>query len=565
MANLETAAACDSKKLLRILVVVAVLLIACVSALWMIGKRTLDSHECFVSITAREMLTSGDWTMPTCNGQIRMNKTPLSYWAVAGLGKLTGTIDEFTARLPSAIFGILSAAGMFYFVSRLISFRIAAVSTLVWVTSLGYVRETHMARPDMALAFFVTLCFLSFYAAMTAGNRPRQIAYSLIFWMSFSFGMLAKGPAPLPLIGLPVLFYITIFRRWSVLLKLLPIAGLVIFLVIVLPWPIAIAQRVNWDLMVWKREFVDRLSGDYSRGSTPFYFYLLIMFKFMAPWVAFVPVALLAPFYRVWDEKRKIMRFFWLCFVVNFALLTIMPCRRQHYLLPVIPLMAILVGIVLDDMVFSRRAFSHGFVKNIMHGHTVGLILVAIVGTVAVRVVAPALFRAMVMLAVATILLVVVVEVMFARGKVVPALGMLSVGLVIWVVTLYTGHAAVFNIDRYSRDFAGQISQIVPAGEKLVAYRAISSRFVHYFGQVVPIIEDKSQLQEYYDRGAWVVCTYDHLQELVPDKLFRRVYYKERPKDGKEDAGGVLLHKSASVVEESNVGTAGSAATLPFR
>ena len=89
------------------------------------------------------------------------------------------------------------------------------------------------------------LCFLTFYSAVSAKSRKRQIIYMLVFWISFGLANLAKGPAPLPLVLVPLFFYVAVFRRWKQIPKLLPIIGVVIFLAIVLPWPLAIASRLN--------------------------------------------------------------------------------------------------------------------------------------------------------------------------------------------------------------------------------------------------------------------------------------------------------------------------------
>ncbi|MHC4790891.1 MAG: ArnT family glycosyltransferase, partial [Planctomycetota bacterium] len=288
----------NNAKRTKILLVCGVMLLSVISGSWTLSVRPLNNHECFVSITAREMLESGDWVMPTFNGKPRLEKTPLSYWLVAGLGKITGSIDEFTARLPSAIFGVLSVAAILYFAGQWFSFRIALLSAAVWATSLGYIRYSHNARPEMALTFFIMLCFFSFYSAINTKSRKMLVAYMLVFWTSFGLANLAKGPAPLPLVLIPLFFYVAISRQWKILPKLLSVIGVIIFLAIVLPWPLAIAHRVNWDLVVWKQNFVDRLFGKYEAGDYPFYYYLLIMFKYIAPWIAFLPMALAAPFYR---------------------------------------------------------------------------------------------------------------------------------------------------------------------------------------------------------------------------------------------------------------------------
>jgi hypothetical protein len=92
----------------------------------------------------------------------------------------------------------------------------------------------------------------------------------------------------------------------------------------------------------------------------------------------------------------------------------------------------------------------------------------------------------------------------------------------------------------------------VPQSDKLVAYGAISSRFVQYFGKVVPEIQDKSLLYEHYEQGNWVVCTFDYLKELMPNDRLREVYHERQY--GKEDTGGALFHKSAAVVGNEDNG-----------
>ena len=131
-----------------------------------------------------------------------------------------------------------------------LSFRIAVLSAAVWATSLGYIRYSHNARPEMALTFFVTLSLLSFYSAIMANSRKKQVIYALIFWVSFGLANLAKGPAPLPLVLIPLFFYVAIFRRWKELPRFLPIIGTIVFLAIVLPWPLAIAHKLNWNLVL---------------------------------------------------------------------------------------------------------------------------------------------------------------------------------------------------------------------------------------------------------------------------------------------------------------------------
>jgi len=553
-------------------VIFGVLILSAVGASWMLSARTLDSHECFVSVTAREMLESGDWIIPTLNGHLRINKTPLCYWLVAGLAQITGRVDEFAARLPSAVFAVFSAAAILYFVNRWLSLRIAVISTAVWVTSLSYIRCSHSARPDMALAFFVILCLLSFYSAVTAGNRRIQVIYMLVFWVSLGFGSLAKGPAPLAYVLVPVFSYIAVFRQWKMPAKLLPVIGPIIFLVIVLPWPLAIAHRVNWDITIWKREFFDRLYGDYAPGRFPIYYYFGDMFKYITPWLALLPMALAAPFYRVWGKTQPVMKFLWLWFVADLVFLTVDVCKRQHYILPLMPAMAILIGILLEDMAFVRKAYTPRFARNVLKGHIIAIIVGAVGGLVYLAIARPQFWGHIfgiivgevvepvyvagarsqfltfaIALGIVMIVATLTVAVLFSRGKPAAACGVIFAGVIVWVMICDAGFSTVLDVDRPARDFARKVARIVPQSDKLVAYGAISSRFVQYFGKVVPEIQDKPLLYERYEQGNWVVCTFDYLKELMPDDRIRKVYYGRQY--GKEDAGGILFHKSAAVIE----------------
>lgn len=545
-----------SNRTAKILIVCGVLLISAVIAFWMLSERSLDSHECFVSVTAREMLQSGDWLIPTLNGHPRLNKTPLSYWLVAGVAKITGKVDEITARLPSVVFAILSAAAVLYFVNQWLSFRIAVMSTIVWVTSLGYIRNSHNARPDMALAFFIVLCLMSFYSAVTAENRRRQIIYMLIFWISFGLGNLAKGPAPIPLVLIPLGAYIVINRRWKVLPRLLPFIGVIIFLAIMLPWPLFIANSWHWDLTLWKKEYVQRLYGEYAPGKYPVYFYFLMMFKFITPWVVFLPLALAAPFYRVWDKKQPVMKFLWLWFVADFIFLTIDAGKRQHYILPLMPAMAILIGILLEDMIFERKAYSKIFAKNVLQWHIVALIVGITAATIYLAKANPKTIPAMLILLSITIVISAVVSVLFARGNNAAACGVGFAGIAAWIMISCASFTVLLDINKGAREFALKVAAIVPQGDKLAAYKHVSTRFVQYFGKVVPEIEDKSALYNRYEQGDWIVATSGYLKDLAGDTRFREVYHKEIDKKGeeKEDTGGILFHKSTPVVKDAGAG-----------
>jgi 4-amino-4-deoxy-L-arabinose transferase-like glycosyltransferase len=526
----------------KIALIISVLLLSALTSFWMLPSRSLDSHECFVSVTSREMIQNHDYIWPTLNGKPRLQKPPLCYWLVAGIAKVTGDIDELSARLPSALFAFLSAIAILYYLSQWLSLRIAALSTAVWSTSLAYIRYSHSARPDMVMAFFIVLCMLSFYSIVISKNSHQQVIQGIIFWLSFALANLAKGPAPIAYVLIPVAVFIIFTKQWHIVARMLPFAGSFILLVIILPWLVFISHRLNWDLTLWKHEYFDRLFGTYARGDHPIYFYIPDVFKYITPWVVFLPVALFTPFYRVWREKRPVMTYLWVWFVANIIFLTIDAGKRQHYILPLIPPMTILIGIVLNDMIFSRQAYSHKFAKNIFLAHVIFLSVAALVSLVVIPFIIPGLLVKVLMLSLTTIITLIVVTILFMKHK--PKWAAISIfsGTTIFILLCFYNFSVTDDTDADSRDFARKIESFVPASDKLVAYGKVPSKFVHYYGQIVPEISDISGLKEDYNQGCWIVCLSDNAANLKDENL-NIVYSCERKDKSKSDSAGVLFHK----------------------
>ena len=535
--------------------VTGVLLLSAMLAGWKLSAVPLDDHESFVSVTAREMLGGGSWIEPTLNGQPRLQKTPLSYWLVAGVAKVTGKVDEFAARLPSAVFAFLSAATVLYFVNRWLSLRVALIATAVWATSIGYVHWSHSARPEMGLAFFVTLCLLSFYSAITTEDRRERVVFMLVFWVSFALGNLAKGPAPVVYAGLPVALYIAINRRWRVIPKLLPVWGIIILLVIVLPWPLAAAYKVNWDVMIWKREFFDRLFGEYAAGNYPWYYYLGMVFKYTAPWCIFLPIALVSPFYRVWGGKRPVMQFLWLWFAADFVFLMLSGGKRQHYLLPLMPAFSILAAILIDEMAFVRQVFTSKFSSNILWGHVVFFIGVSIVVPVyfaKAKISGFAFATAqlyVISFSVILIVMTIIVAVLFVKRRSDAACVALFCGITVLMAHHYMGLLNILSPDQSVRQFAIKVAEIVPTTDKLISYKSVPANFLHYFGGTVKEIQGEAELNNLYQQNCWVVSFGKGMDELLNTGRYELVYMDTNAKKrkGNISAGGLFHNLPPSV------------------
>jgi len=260
--------------------------------------------------------------------------------------------------------------------------------------------------------------------------------------------------------------------------------------------------------------------------------------------VIFLPVALFTPFYKVWRKKRPVMTYLWIWFIADIVFLTVNAGKRQHYVLPVIPPVAALIGIILNDMFFSRKAYSFEFVKNILLAHVIVLAAAALVSPIVIAFIAPKLFAAVLVLSLTVVIFLIVTVILLIRGK--PGRAAVSVftGITVFILLSFYNFSAIADNDANSRDFARKIAGLVPASDKLVAYGRLTSKFVQYYGQVVPEIYDLPELKEYYNRGCWVLCLSNNTAGLKDENL-SIIYSCERKDNNKSDTAGVLFHNSA--------------------
>ncbi len=521
-----------------------VVVLSILTAFWGLPDRSLDSHECYVSVTAREMVTSGDYVFPTMNGAPRLKKPPLSYWLVAGISQITGQCDEWAARLPSAIAGVLSAVSILYFVSRWTSWRTGLLSVGVWVTSEAYLEWSHSARAEMLMTFFCTFCLLAFFDIQRYQSPKRRWVLVGLFWLSFALANLAKGPIPFPVVFLPILAYILLRKKGSMLTRLHPILGLLFMLAIALPWPLAIAAQLNWDLTLWKNEVFSRMAGEYASRGRPFYYYLPIMFKYAAPWVVILPMGLLSPFYRIWGRRRPLMAYLWLWFIAGVLFFTISQGKRPHYILPQMPAAAILMGIVLDDLVFARKAFSALFARRVLAIHAIALAAAALV-CVGYAIVYRSHLPNSMLVAGFGIVFFVGWAACFLRSesrrrRLAVPLFFLSLGLVeLFGISIYD---RLFDSYKDMRDFALKVRAQVPQNDKLWVYGDLSNVFLHYFGRPIPLIEEPEAIKSHCSQGHWVVVLRADLSEECMRQGCRIVLAQEDRPRQRHSVEGFLLH-----------------------
>jgi len=487
----------------RLIAVLGVLLFSCLCAFRGITITPLDDHEAYVSVTAREMIANHEYAIPTMNGEPRIKKPPLQYWLVVGASKITGSIDEFTTRLPSALAAILTTAVIIYFVNRWLGFTTAVLSAMMWSTSMAFLRYAQNGRAEIALTFFTALSLLAFFDFANANTRKQQVTMALVFWISFALANLAKGPVPFLFVIPPMLLYAQINKQWNLFAKMLPLAGPVLFLAIILPWPIIIIKTLpNWAA-VWKDQSIDRFVTDSKSRSI--FFYLPEMVALTAPWIGFVIASLIAPFLKQWIEKRKLILFLWLWFVLGFAFMSFCGGKRRHYILPVIPPIIILCAIVFKEILFERLNTTAAFTRNFFLSH----FIIISVGLVACLLIAyrsnSEFFKPMLLICIIAAVSLTAAVLFYRRDNRIAFCAVIFIGYALSIGLLLSKILNVSDEFIPLKKSAMHLRDTIPSQNNLAAYKFVPASLVYYFGRPILCADDPNTASEYYNRGDYLL------------------------------------------------------------
>jgi 4-amino-4-deoxy-L-arabinose transferase-like glycosyltransferase len=294
-----------------------------------------------IAEVARAMFLSGDWISPRRMGEIWVDYPPMIYWAGTMSSHLLGGMSAFSLRLPNAIAAIgivlvTSATGKRWFDSR----------TGLWagfclLTFLSFVYEANGYRPDVLFTLMITAAMVTY--AEGGGDRPRFRLRALAF-VFLGLAMLAKGPLGLLLPGLVLVLWLGTRREWRRILELAPLS--LIAVAIYTAWFAANAQAMGWDRMLhefYAQNFERFLTSAYRGHAQPWFYFLRNFWPDFAPWSWLFPPAIwwLCRSGR-WRNPKVQLALWW--FGTFFVFLSLAATKRQLYLLPAYPAVALLLG-----------------------------------------------------------------------------------------------------------------------------------------------------------------------------------------------------------------------------
>jgi 4-amino-4-deoxy-L-arabinose transferase-like glycosyltransferase len=300
---------------------------------------------------ARDIMARGDFLQPYVYG-IRWHEKPsLLSWLIAGFAKLTGGVNEWSARLPSLLSVLITALMVQAVTRRYAGLKASLFAALALIFCPLLLQKLTVAEPDtlvMALSFGALVVW---WSGVAAGRL------TILHWIGsgllLSALAMAKGPQPAAFFGLGVLAYLIIERRFR------DLPGWVLSMIM----PAAVV--VAWGAAVYRPgDEASWISYARLNGWPPFYNYITRSIHDIGSlYLELLPASLLLPFIP-WPWRRTngvadippVVAPMMLYTAVCTAVLVWWPGFNTRYAMPIAPSLAVLAGIAWHRLAETRYA-----------------------------------------------------------------------------------------------------------------------------------------------------------------------------------------------------------------
>ena len=233
---------------------------------------------------AMEMALSGDYITPHFDYMPYFEKPIFQYWITALSMEIFG-FREFTGRILPALSGLGNVLLAFWLARVMYNRRTGIMAAVILATSALQLIVASIGILDMALTFFIDACLVTFYVFERTENKK----YLLLFYAFMGFGMLTKGLIAIVFPGGIIFWYAFRPKRPRLFLKLFYLPGIMLFLVIAVPWYYMVCQKnPDFFYFFFIREHFLRFATKMHERFHPWYYFVPVLLAGTMPWTGFL-------------------------------------------------------------------------------------------------------------------------------------------------------------------------------------------------------------------------------------------------------------------------------------
>jgi 4-amino-4-deoxy-L-arabinose transferase-like glycosyltransferase len=334
----------------------AALLLLILADVGLVARPPLPISEARYLSVPWEMWLAGDWLVPRMNGLPYPDKPPLVFWATL-LGWSIAGVTETWARLVAPAFGV-GCLTMIGWLARLLwpeAPGTRALVPLLLVTAPIFLLFSTVAFFDVPLAFFV----LSGMVGIVLAWRGRALAGFALVGVALGLGILTKGPVALLHI-LPAVILAPLWVGRGRIRWLGWYAGalgaLGLGAAIALAWALPAAEwggEAYGAAILWGQTG-GRMAQSFAHAQ-PWWWYLPWLPLLVYPWGWWPPL---------WRAARDVggvlasdpgVRLCAVWFVVPFIGFSLISGKQPHYMVPMLPALALIAARLAVETAPPRR------------------------------------------------------------------------------------------------------------------------------------------------------------------------------------------------------------------
>lgn len=461
-----------------------------------------------------EMLVSGDYVIPTLNGEVYLAKPPLLYWMTAAVYQATGVVNEWTGRVVTATFAVALVIILYLYLRKTVDESIARLAAVGMLAAPYFLERARWADLDIPLAVAIFLAIAALRASWHAAWTGRRIGMMVAAGLLTGAAILLKGPVPLLFLSAALLAEIivsgkdpsAVVRRgilWTVLCFVLEfirmllnigapivltmfaigwillalfharrgtatrigiwIGAVVLGILIAMPWGLSVLYRMGWDWIaaLLDNQVVERTyEASRINSGTPLYFIIALPIM-LFPW------GLLLPWHAsglMWRLGDSFYRFSLLTGWLSIFLFSLIAGKEYEYILPATPFLIIATAYHLE-WAAANIEMPDWFTRWFRRWRTAVTAILIVAAAVAVPYVLLAEFH-ITLLAESAVLVIAIFGLLFAfRGRSASryvALG--AAAVLVCTAALLISRTFHYGPDRSPRDLAQRCAQLMDAG-----------------------------------------------------------------------------------------------------
>ncbi|MSQ57673.1 MAG: glycosyltransferase family 39 protein [Limnohabitans sp.] len=331
----------------------------------------------------RWMLISGDWLTPRLNAMPFFHKPPLLHWLQAISLSIFG-IHPWALRVVPAIHAALMLS-MMYAVTLQLSNRQTAIRA-VWMlgTSLTFMIGGQYINHDMLVATLISIAIWCFALSLSTSEKSRS-NWGRLGFVACALGMLSKGLIGVVLPGMVIFLWLILSRQFKKIIHWPWISGVLMFLIIVLPWFVLSQQKFPnmFDYMFIKQQ-VSRYTATDFNNPQKWWFYLQASMVLMFPWFIFSLASFKPNRFKLdMSTDLKSQNLYLLCWIWVVAItvfFSISNSKLYGYILPIMPALAVLASMGWESAMTQVRWSNKLFIALCLFNITIAIGIVTQVG-----------------------------------------------------------------------------------------------------------------------------------------------------------------------------------------